>query len=117
MSGPADDLDDAGDDAGQIRTAAMSPQCYTQDTLGGAAVSEAFDAFAAAWDADVSTLQSALHELAGKIRLSKKAYAGSDHHVAARTSAVTVGGNGLNGADDASVTLSPTGRPSALSGY
>jgi uncharacterized protein YukE len=111
MSGPAKELDGAGDDAGHIRAAVQPPLCYTQDALGGAEVSEAFNAFAAAWDADASTLGAALHELGDKIRLSKRAYSGSDHGVAAQAHAVSVG---VNGATALPVSAD---RLSALSGY
>ncbi|MCC5478707.1 hypothetical protein [Streptomyces barringtoniae] len=111
MSGQAKELDGAGDDAGHIHEAIVTDQCYGQDALGGAESAEAFDAFAAAWLEDASTLQSALHELAGKVRLAKSAYRGSDHTVATRTAAVSVGGDG-------NTTLPvPGGRPSALTTF
>ncbi|QLI99869.1 hypothetical protein HZZ00_01980 [Streptomyces sp. NEAU-sy36] len=76
-----------------------APLCHTQDTLGGPEAAAAFDAFAAAWLDEAATLESALHELAGKVRLAKRAYHGGDHTAAERAASVTVG------------------RPSALTGY
>ncbi|MFE1882519.1 WXG100 family type VII secretion target [Streptomyces diastatochromogenes] len=112
MSGQAKELDDAGDDAGHIRTAISPALCYTQDALGGSEASEAFNAFAAAWQSDAATLESALHELADKVRLSKGAYAGSDHSVGTRAEAVSVGGN-----SGISTMPAYADRPSVLSKF
>ncbi|MEU5532851.1 hypothetical protein [Streptomyces sp. NPDC020362] len=133
MSGQAKELDGAGDDAGHIHEAIVPDLCYTQDALGGAESAEAFNAFAAAWLDDASTLESALHELADKVRLSKGAYGGADHAAATRTEAVTVGGDGMTtmpvsaggsgvttmptGANTVTTMPTPGGRPSALTGY
>ncbi|MFF5404183.1 hypothetical protein ACFY8K_15285 [Streptomyces misionensis] len=99
VSGQAGALDDAGDEAGRIHRAVQPAMCYTQDTLGGPEAAAAFDAFAAAWLDEAATLESALHELADKVRLAKRAYHGGDHTAAERAASVTVG------------------RPSALTGY
>ncbi|MFI2203862.1 hypothetical protein ACH47Z_24400 [Streptomyces sp. NPDC020192] len=95
MSGQATELDGAGDDAGHIHQAVQPTMCYTQDALGGPEAGAAFDAFAAAWLDDAATLESALHELAGKVRLAKGAYHGSDHAVATRAAAVSADGAGI----------------------
>ncbi|MGV4985540.1 hypothetical protein [Streptomyces sp. NRAIS3] len=115
MSGQAKELDGAGDDAGHIHTAIVTDQCYGQDTLGGAESAQAFNAFAAAWLEDAATLESALHELADKVRLAKGAYRGSDHTVATRTAAVSVDGAGIG----SGITTMPVhaDRPSALTRY
>jgi uncharacterized protein YukE len=111
MSGQAKELDGAGDDAGHIREAISPDLCYTQDALGGSESAAAFNAFASAWEADATTLESALHELAGKVRLAKGAYGGSDHAVGTRAASVSVGGNGV------STMPAYADRPSALSTY
>ncbi|MER6569262.1 hypothetical protein ABT288_24530 [Streptomyces sp. NPDC001093] len=111
MSGQAKELDGAGDDAGRVHQAIVTDECYGQDALGGAESAAAFNAFAAAWLEDAATLQSALHELACKVRLAKGAYQGSDHTAATRTEAVTVGGDGITGMP------AHGGRPSALTQY
>ncbi|MBL1107442.1 hypothetical protein JK361_23020 [Streptomyces sp. 5-8] len=121
MSGQATELDGAGDDAGHIAEAIGTTECHTPDALGGADSAAAFDAFAAAWETDVTTLQSALHELAGKVRLAKGAYGGGDHTVAARAAAVP--GDGLTTmpvpAGGSGLTTMPAyaERPSALTQY
>ncbi|MFG2603960.1 hypothetical protein ACGFT2_10485 [Streptomyces sp. NPDC048514] len=123
MSGQAKELDGAGDDAGHIRTAVGPAPSHTQDDLGGPEAAAAFDAFAAAWEADAGTLESALHELGDKIRLAKGAYAGGDHAVAARAEAVPTGAAGPAttpfGAGPAALTTMPAyaQRPSALAEY
>ncbi|WBO65643.1 hypothetical protein [Streptomyces camelliae] len=104
MSGQANELDGAGDDAGHIHQAIQPTMCYTEDALGGPEAGAAFNAFAAAWVDDAATLESALHELAGKVRLAKGAYAGGDHAVATRAAAVTTDAAGLGNG----VTTMPT---------
>ncbi|WEO96842.1 hypothetical protein A6P39_024000 [Streptomyces sp. FXJ1.172] len=106
MSGQAHELDGAGDDAGHIHQAVQPTECYTQDALGGAESSDAFNAFSAAWLDDAATLESALHELAGKVRLAKGAYAGGDHTAAARSAAVSSAAAGIG----RGVTTMPTQR-------
>lgn len=104
VSGQAGELDGAGDDAGHIHEAISPTLCYTQDALGGPESSAAFNAFAAAWLDDASTLESALHELADKVRLAKGAYAGGDHTVATRAAAVSTGPAGIGNG----ITTGPT---------
>jgi uncharacterized protein YukE len=78
MSAEAEKLDRAGDDVGDIRKAVDDQMCYTPDALGGSDAGPAYDAFAAAWQAEARTLEAALHELAGKVRVSKQNYQGAD---------------------------------------
>ncbi|MEV6835380.1 hypothetical protein AB0N17_12810 [Streptomyces sp. NPDC051133] len=104
MSGQATELNGAGDDAGHIHQAISPDLCYTQDALGGPESAAAFNAFAAAWLDDASTLQSALHELAGKVGLAKRAYKGTDHTVGTRAAAVSADGAGIGGG----ITTMPT---------
>ncbi|MFF1448556.1 hypothetical protein ACFVYF_10435 [Streptomyces sp. NPDC058274] len=111
MSGPAKELDGAGDQAGKIRTAVTPAMCYSADALGGSDASAAFNSFATAWQAEARTLESALHELGDKVRLAKGAYSGSDSLVETQTNSVTVGESRLT------TTSTNAGRPSALSGY
>ncbi|MFE3636595.1 hypothetical protein [Streptomyces sp. NPDC059168] len=133
MSGQAKELDGAGDDAGLVRKAVTPAMCYSRDALGGPEAGEAFDAFAAAWEADAATLASALHELADKVRLSKGAYTGSDHLVGTRAAGVRLGADGVTmmpapAADGVTTMPAPAtddigtmpvhaARPSALSDY
>ncbi|WP_053657752.1 hypothetical protein [Streptomyces sp. MMG1121] len=123
VSGQATELDGAGDDAGHIHQAILRDARCARDALGGPEAAAAFDAFAAAWLDDASTLRSALHELAGRVRLAKGAYAGSDHTVATRTESVTVGGDGVTTmptpVGDEYVTTMPVhaDRPSVLRTY
>ncbi|MFF8999315.1 hypothetical protein [Streptomyces achromogenes] len=91
MAGQATELDGAGDDAGHIAEAVRPAGNQSADTLGGDEPAAAFDAFAAAWESEATTLESALHELAGKVRLAKGAYGGADHTVATRAAAVPGG--------------------------
>ncbi|MCZ0207963.1 hypothetical protein [Streptomyces achromogenes] len=92
MAGQATELDGAGDDAGHVAEAVRPVGNQAADTLGGAESAAAFDAFAAAWEAEATTLESALRELAGKVRAAKGAYGGADHTVATRAAAVPGGG-------------------------
>ncbi|MFE9901925.1 type VII secretion target [Streptomyces achromogenes] len=92
MAGQATELDGAGDDAGHVAEAVRPAGNQSADTLGGAESAAAFDAFAAAWEAEATTLESALRELAGKVRAAKGAYGGADHTVATRAAAVPGGG-------------------------
>ncbi|MFF9524487.1 hypothetical protein ACF1DV_21275 [Streptomyces achromogenes] len=92
MAGQATELDGAGDDAGHVAEAVRPAGNQAADTLGGAESAAAFDAFAAAWEAEATTLESALRELAGKVRAAKGAYGGADHTVATRAAAVPGGG-------------------------
>ncbi|ANP57171.1 uncharacterized protein YukE [Streptomyces griseochromogenes] len=113
MSGQAKELDGAGDDTGRIRKAIEPGLCYTDDALGGPDSAAAFNAYAAAWEAEAKTLQAALHELADKVRGSKGAYGGSDGLVDTSVRSVRVP------AGDSHLTTMPAhaDRPSALAGY
>lgn len=112
MSGQAKELDAAGDDAGKIREAIQPGMCYVDDVLGGPDAAAAFNAYAAAWEAEAKALESALHELADKVRLSKGAYHGSDSLVGTHAHNVAVGESNLT-----STMPAHAGRPSALAGY
>ncbi|MEV5725302.1 hypothetical protein ACFV83_00835 [Streptomyces pharetrae] len=111
MSGQANELDGAGDDTGKIRTAIAPGVCYASDALGGTDAAAAVNRFIAAWGAEARTLEAALHELAGKVRLAKGAYGGSDGLVRTAASNVTVA--------DGELTTMPAfaERPSALTSY
>ncbi|MEV5874301.1 hypothetical protein AB0L75_08740 [Streptomyces sp. NPDC052101] len=115
VSGQATELDGAGDDAGRIHKAIVSEVCGTEDDLGSAESAQAFNAFASAWLDDAATLESALHELAGKVRLAKGAYGGADHTAATRNAAVSVPGAAIGNG----ITTLPVhaDRPSALTTY
>ncbi|MEU0008961.1 hypothetical protein ABZ079_33040 [Streptomyces sp. NPDC006314] len=111
VSGQAKELDGAGKDAGKIRKAIQPALCYMDDALGGPDAAAAFNAYAAAWETEARTLESALHELADKVRLAKGAYAGSDGLVDTSVRSVPAG--------DGYLTTMPAyaTRPSALAGY
>ncbi|MFF5013667.1 hypothetical protein [Streptomyces sp. NPDC001165] len=111
MTGQANELDGAGNDAGKIAKAIGPLACYPQDTLGGSDSGPAFDAYAAAWEAESKTLTDALHELADKVRAAKGSYGGSDQLLSTQAAHVRVG--------DATVSTMPAyaERPSALSDY
>ncbi|MGI5376543.1 hypothetical protein ACQEV2_20285 [Streptomyces sp. CA-251387] len=70
----ADKLDAAGDDTDGIRKAITATQCYTPEALGGSDMGPAFADYAGAWEAEAKTLADALHELAGRVRNSTRAY-------------------------------------------
>ncbi|MEU1401545.1 hypothetical protein ABZ471_04115 [Streptomyces sp. NPDC005728] len=111
MSGQAKELDGAGDDAGKIAQAINPTLCYALDALGGSDSGQAFNTYAAAWEAESKTLEEALHELGKKVRAAKGAYGGSDHLVGTQAAHVRV--------PDAGVSTMPAyaERPSALSSY
>lgn len=111
LTGQAKELNEAGDDAGKIRTAIDSKACYATDVLGGAVSAEAINSYTAAWAAEARTIEDALHELADKVRLAKGTYSGSDNLVETRVSSVDAG--------DSEMTTMPTfaERPSVLSQY
>ncbi len=111
MSGQAKELDGCGDDAGKIRKAVNPTMCYAPDALGGSDSGPAFDKFAAAWEAEASTLEEALHELANKVSLAKSSYHGSDRQVQTQARGVSV----TNG--QSATTSAPAQRSSALSTY
>ena len=112
LTGQAKELNEAGDDAGKIRTVIDSRACYSTDTLGGADSAAAFNSYAGAWTAEARTIEDALHELADKLRLAKGAYTGSDGLVETRVAGVDAGESALT-------TTMPTfaERPSVLSQY
>ncbi|MFB6672896.1 hypothetical protein ACFVDQ_13940 [Streptomyces sp. NPDC057684] len=114
MSGQAGELDGAGNDVGKIGKAIASTMCYSQDALGGSDTAPAFNTFAAAWEAETKVLEAALHELADKVRLSSRAYSGSDIDVRNGAKSVSVGS-----AAEERVSTMPAHaeRPSALSAY
>jgi uncharacterized protein YukE len=91
MSDQAGELDGAGDDVGKIRKAIATTMCYAQDALGGPDSGPAFNAFAAAWEAETKVLEAALHELAKKVRLASHAYRDSDIGVRRKAHAVPAG--------------------------
>ncbi|MGX1885084.1 type VII secretion target [Streptomyces sp. NPDC055287] len=78
MDAEADKLDRAGDDTGDIGAALQEQLCYTPDALGGSDSGPAFNNFSQAWQAEAKVLESALHELADKVRISKANYHGAD---------------------------------------
>ncbi|GGX30405.1 type VII secretion target [Streptomyces chryseus] len=78
MDAEADKLDRAGDDTGDIGAALQEQLCYTPDALGGSDSGPAFNHFSEAWQAEAKVLESALHELADKVRVSKANYHGAD---------------------------------------
>ncbi|RAJ70063.1 hypothetical protein K378_01224 [Streptomyces sp. Amel2xB2] len=78
MAGEAGKLDSAGDDVGGIAKSVDSQMCYAPDVLGGSDSGPAYENFAAAWQAEAKTLEAALHELADKVRVSKRSYEGAD---------------------------------------
>jgi hypothetical protein len=111
MTGQAKELDGSGDDMGKVRQAIAPGVCYTSDALGGTDAAAAVNGFIAAWGAEARTLESALHELAGKVHLAKGAYGGSDGLVRTDAAGVTV-------ADGALTTMPAFAeRPSVLTSY
>lgn len=78
MDAEADKLDRAGDDTGDIGAALQEQLCYTPDALGGSDSGPAFNNFSEAWQAEAKVLESALHELADKVRISKANYQAAD---------------------------------------
>ncbi|MET9130046.1 hypothetical protein [Streptomyces antibioticus] len=111
MTGQAKELDGAGDDMGKVRAVVAPSLCYAADALGGTDAATAVNAFIAAWEAEARTLESALHELAGKVHLAKGAYTGSDGLVDTGVSGITVDEGQL------STMPAPAERSSVLSSY
>ncbi|NLU69170.1 type VII secretion target [Streptomyces sp. HNM0574] len=93
MAEEAGRLDRAGDDVGRIRKAVEDEACYTPETLGGPDSGPAYERFSAAWQAEARTLEAALHELADKVRVSSRNYAGADDD--ARAGLRAASGDGL----------------------
>jgi uncharacterized protein YukE len=79
MDSEAQTLDTAGDDVGAIARAVKDTACYTSDALGGSDAGPAYNSFAGDWQAEAKVLESALHELADKVRVSKANYQGAEH--------------------------------------
>ncbi|MDO0909379.1 WXG100 family type VII secretion target [Streptomyces sp. DT2A-34] len=79
MDSEAQTLDKAGDDVGAIARAVKDTACYTLDVLGGSDAGPAYNNFAGDWQAEAKVLESALHELADKVRVSKANYQGAEH--------------------------------------
>ncbi|MFB9735587.1 hypothetical protein ACFQE4_13250 [Streptomyces thermocoprophilus] len=133
LGAQATELDGAGDDAGKIAQAIFPAVCYPDSVLGGPDAGPAFNAYAAAWEAEAKTLKDALHELAKKVRGAKGAYGGSDGLVRTNAARIDVGGARNTGPDprvpapapaantgpDPRVTTqpAPAERPSVLSSY
>ncbi|MEU5978781.1 hypothetical protein [Streptomyces sp. NPDC047315] len=111
LSDQAKELDGCGDDAGRIRQAVDTTTCYAPDVLGGSDSGPAYSAFATAWVAETRTMEEALHELAEKVRLARRAYRGSDRQVQGMVRAVP----SVDGQD--SGTPARADNPSKLSTY
>ncbi|MFE9017936.1 WXG100 family type VII secretion target [Streptomyces sp. NPDC007808] len=93
MDSEARTLDTAGDDVGAIARAVKDTACYTSDALGGSDAGPAYNNFAGDWQAEAKVLESALHELADKVRTSKATYQGAEHATVRGMSAA--GGEGV----------------------
>ncbi|MFE6618256.1 WXG100 family type VII secretion target [Streptomyces sp. NPDC057740] len=93
MDSEAQTLDTAGDDVGVIARAVKDTACYTSDALGGSDAGPAYNNFAGDWQAEAKVLESALHELADKVRVSKANYQGAEHATIRGMSAA--GGDGV----------------------
>jgi hypothetical protein len=114
MAGEAGKLDDAGNDVGKIRKAVADQMCYSNDALGGSETGPAYTNFAAAWQAEAQTLEDALHELAGKVRVSKRNYEGAEidtehrlNGAANGTASGTAGGAAGGGAHGPAISTQP----------
>jgi hypothetical protein len=75
MDTEANKLDSAGDDTGDIKSALADAVCFDDDIPGGSDSGPAYRSFSTAWQDEAKTLESALHDLAGKIRAGQ---AGAD---------------------------------------
>ncbi|MEV5312547.1 MULTISPECIES: hypothetical protein [unclassified Streptomyces] len=123
MTGQAKELDGSGTDMGKVREAIAPGVCYTSDALGGTDAAAAVNGFITAWEAEARTLESALHELADKVRLAKGAYGGSDGLVRMDAAGVKVADGELTSmpafTGNEQLTTMPTyaERPSALTSY
>ncbi|MFI0806458.1 hypothetical protein [Streptomyces echinatus] len=112
MTGPAQQLDEAGTDMDGISSAVKSRTSYSYDDAGGEDAASALNAFVKAWEAEAKTLASALHELGGKVQLAKKTYHGADGLVKTHADSVPAGGT-----SSLTSTSAQGGRTSALSSY
>nr|WP_169133527.1 WXG100 family type VII secretion target [Streptomyces sp. HNM0575]NLU71566.1 WXG100 family type VII secretion target [Streptomyces sp. HNM0575] len=108
MSGEAGKLDRAGDDVGGIRKSVDDQMCYPADVLGGSDSGPAYDEFAAAWQAEAKTLEAALHELADKVRVSKRGYQGADDDAVRGLHSASAGGGEAVGTRPAAGTPPPS---------
>ncbi|MFJ5213284.1 WXG100 family type VII secretion target [Streptomyces sp. NPDC088354] len=104
MGDQAGRLDRAGDDTGGIGEILARQPCRTADALGGSDSGPAYDRFAAAWQAEARLLEEALHELAGRVRLSARAYGTAEHEA----------GNGIRRAATTTVPAEPAGPHSVF---
>ncbi|MEU8781678.1 type VII secretion target [Streptomyces sp. NPDC048637] len=94
MDAEADKLDSAGDDTGDIKSAIADAVRFDDDMLGGSDSGPAYRSFSTAWQDEAKTLESALHELAGKVRASRSNYDQADHEVITQVnSAAGAGGS------------------------
>ncbi|MGW1957888.1 WXG100 family type VII secretion target [Streptomyces sp. NPDC001920] len=105
MDSEAQTLDTAGDDVGAIARAVKDTACYTSDALGGSDAGPAYNNFAGDWQAEAKVLESALHELADKVRTSKANYQGAEH--------ATVRGMSAAGGEGVTTMPAPTGSAPA----
>ena len=112
MTGPAQQLDEAGTDMDGISSAVKSRTSYSYDDAGGEDAASALNAFVKAWEAEAKTLASALHELGGKVQLAKKTYHGADGLEKTHADRVPAGGT-----SSLTSTSAQGGRTSALSSY
>ncbi|MGY5125064.1 hypothetical protein [Streptomyces nigrescens] len=100
MDAEAKKLDSAGDDTGDIKSAIADAVRFDDDMLGGTDSGPAYRSFSTAWQDEAKTLESALHELAGKVRASRTNYDQADHEVITQV-------NSAAGAGDSPVSTRP----------
>jgi uncharacterized protein YukE len=112
MTGPAQQLDNAGRDMDGVSSAVKSRTTYSYGDVGGDDAASALNAFVKAWEAEAKTLASALHELGGKVQLAKKTYRGTDGLVETHVDSVTI-----SGTSSRTDTSTRAGRTSVLSSY
>ncbi|MEU2158904.1 hypothetical protein ABZ532_28500 [Streptomyces sp. NPDC019396] len=112
MTGQAQQLDDAGTDMEGVTSAVKARTSYSYRDVGGEDAASALNAFVKAWEAEAKTLASALHELGGKVQLSKKTYRGTDGLVRTHVDSVPTGGT-----SSLTDTSTQGGRTSVLSSY
>lgn len=112
MTGLAQQLDKAGTDMDGVSSAVKCRTRYSYSDVGGDDAASALNAFVKAWEAEAKTLASALHELGGKVQLSKASYRGTDGLVKTHVDSVPNGGTGSR-----TDTSAQGGRTSALSSY
>ncbi|MGI5260997.1 hypothetical protein [Streptomyces angustmyceticus] len=100
MDTEANKLDSAGDDTGDIKSAIADAVRFDDDMLGGSDSGPAYRSFSSAWQNEAKTLESALHELADKVRASRANYGRTDDEVRAQVSSAA-------GAGDSQVSTRP----------